>query len=123
MRISKKIIDALENCKVITLGTVGVDSVDVKAATARGIPVTNVPDTFIEEVTERNYLDDLNPRGKQVVSAYIEPSLAEVAPETRYQFERHGYFVADLRDSMPGAVVFNRSVTLRDSWAHKPATS
>jgi len=38
--ISKKIIDALEYCKVITLGSVGVDSVDVKAATARGIPVT-----------------------------------------------------------------------------------
>src|SRR3989440_7017177 len=50
--ISKKIIDSLENCKVITLGTVGVDSVDVKAATARGIPVTNVPDTFIEEVAD-----------------------------------------------------------------------
>src|SRR3974390_2635329 len=52
MRITKTIIDALENCKVITLGTVGVDSVDVKAATARGIPVTNVPDTFIEEVAD-----------------------------------------------------------------------
>src|ERR1700688_4747437 len=50
LRISKKIIDALQNCKVITLGSVGVDSVDVKAATARGIPVTNIPDTFIEEV-------------------------------------------------------------------------
>jgi D-3-phosphoglycerate dehydrogenase len=52
MRISKEIIDALENCKVITLGSVGVDSVDVKAASARGIPVTNVPDTFIEEVAD-----------------------------------------------------------------------
>ena len=52
MPITKAIIDALENCKVITLGTVGVDSVDVKAATARGIPVTNVPDTFIEEVAD-----------------------------------------------------------------------
>jgi D-3-phosphoglycerate dehydrogenase len=52
MRISKEIIDALENCKVITLGSVGVDSVDVKAATARGIPVTNIPDTFIEEVAD-----------------------------------------------------------------------
>src|SRR6516225_5103502 len=48
--ITKSIIDALENCKVIALGSVGVDSVDVKAATARGIPVTNIPDTFIEEV-------------------------------------------------------------------------
>ena len=52
MRISKEVIDALQNCKVITLGSVGVDSVDVKAATARGIPVTNVPDTFIEEVAD-----------------------------------------------------------------------
>lgn len=50
--ISKTIIDALQNCKVITLGSVGVDSVDVKAATARGIPVTNIPDTFIEEVAD-----------------------------------------------------------------------
>jgi D-3-phosphoglycerate dehydrogenase len=50
--ITKPIIDALQNCKVITLGSVGVDSVDVKAATARGIPVTNIPDTFIEEVAD-----------------------------------------------------------------------
>ncbi|RYJ02681.1 MAG: C-terminal binding protein [Acetobacteraceae bacterium] len=52
MPITKAIIDALQNCKVITLGSVGVDSVDVKAATARGIPVTNIPDTFIEEVAD-----------------------------------------------------------------------
>src|SRR5207237_8916935 len=52
MPITKAVIDALENCKVITLGSVGVDSVDVKAATARGIPVTNVPDTFIGEVAD-----------------------------------------------------------------------
>ena len=51
-RSPKAVIDALENCKVITLGSVGVDSVDVKAATARGIPVTNIPDTFIEEVAD-----------------------------------------------------------------------
>lgn len=50
--ITKTIIDGLQNCKVITLGSVGVDSVDVKAASARGIPVTNVPDTFIEEVAD-----------------------------------------------------------------------
>jgi D-3-phosphoglycerate dehydrogenase / 2-oxoglutarate reductase len=50
--ITKAIIDALESCKVIALGSVGVDSVDIKAATARGIPVTNVPDTFIEEVAD-----------------------------------------------------------------------
>ncbi|MBV9533268.1 MAG: C-terminal binding protein [Bradyrhizobium sp.] len=52
MPITKTIIDALENCKVITLGSVGVDSVDVSAATACGIPVTNIPDTFIEEVAD-----------------------------------------------------------------------
>ncbi|SDB54782.1 C-terminal binding protein [Belnapia rosea] len=50
--ITREIIDGLERCKVITLGSVGVDSVDVKAATARGIPVTNIPDTFIEEVAD-----------------------------------------------------------------------
>jgi D-3-phosphoglycerate dehydrogenase len=50
--ITRKIIDGLTNCRVISLGSVGVDSVDVKAATERGIPVTNVPDTFIEEVAD-----------------------------------------------------------------------
>jgi D-3-phosphoglycerate dehydrogenase / 2-oxoglutarate reductase len=50
--ITKRLIDGLERCKVIALGSVGVDSVDVAAATARGIPVTNVPDTFIEEVAD-----------------------------------------------------------------------
>jgi D-3-phosphoglycerate dehydrogenase len=50
--ITKAIIDGLERCKVIALGSVGADSVDVAAATARGIPVTNVPDTFIEEVAD-----------------------------------------------------------------------
>lgn len=49
---TKKIIDGLEKCRVIALGSVGADSVDVAAATARGIPVTNVPDTFIEEVAD-----------------------------------------------------------------------
>jgi D-3-phosphoglycerate dehydrogenase len=50
--ITRRIIDGLERCKVIALGSVGVDSVDVAAATARSIPVTNVPDTFIEEVAD-----------------------------------------------------------------------
>src|SRR5215510_3265394 len=52
VRISKRIIDSLEQCKVIALGSVGADSVDVATATARHIPVTNVPDTFIEEVAD-----------------------------------------------------------------------
>jgi D-3-phosphoglycerate dehydrogenase / 2-oxoglutarate reductase len=50
--ITKRMIDGLDRCRVIALGSVGVDSVDVAAATARGIPVTNVPDTFIEEVAD-----------------------------------------------------------------------
>ncbi len=50
--ISRRIIEGLTRCKVISLGSVGVDTVDVKAATEHGIPVTNVPDTFIEEVAD-----------------------------------------------------------------------
>lgn len=49
---SKRIIDSLEKCKLICIGSVGVDTIDVAAATARGIPVTNCPDTFIEEVAD-----------------------------------------------------------------------
>ena len=52
MKFSRRMIDALDTCRVITLGTVGVDYVDVAAATAKGIPVTNCPDTFIEEVAD-----------------------------------------------------------------------
>ncbi|MBR0670900.1 C-terminal binding protein [Neoroseomonas soli] len=52
MKFSAKMIDALTKCRHIALGTVGVDYVDVAAATAKGIPVTNCPDTFIEEVAD-----------------------------------------------------------------------
>ena len=53
MKFTKKMIDALPaKCRGIVLGSVGVDSVDVAAATARGMPVTNCPDTFIEEVAD-----------------------------------------------------------------------
>ena len=71
---------------------------------------------------ERNFLDDLNPASKRVITAYVEPSLADVRPEERFQFERHGYFVADLVDHAPGRPVFNRTVTLRDSWSKVPGT-
>ncbi len=64
-----------------------------------------------------NYLDDLNPDARKVVTAQLEPSLADARPEERFQFERHGYFVAEAKDSREGAPVFNRAVTLRDSWA------
>ena len=47
----------------------------------------------------------------------VESSLAGAAPESRYQFEREGYFCVDSRDSTPGHLVFNRTVSLRDTWA------
>ncbi len=60
----------------------------------------------------------LNPRSLEVIeSAKVEPALAAATPESRWQFERLGYFCADRRDSKPGALVFNRTVTLRDEWA------
>jgi len=73
-------------------------------------------DVEFDEPTERDYLDDLNPQGKRVIAAYVEQALATAAADSRFQFERHGYFVADSRESHPGAPVFNRAVTLRDSW-------
>ena len=66
------------------------------------------------------FLDALNPDSKRVVRAYLEPSARNANAEDRYQFERHGYFVADRVDSKPGVPVFNRIVSLRDSWG-KPA--
>jgi len=60
----------------------------------------------------------LNPRSLETIAgAKLEPALAAATPESRWQFERLGYFVADRRDSKPGAPVFNRTVTLRDEWA------
>jgi glutaminyl-tRNA synthetase len=58
----------------------------------------------------------LNPDAKKVITAYLEPGLKDAKAEERYQFERHGYFIADRVDSQPGKLVFNRTVTLKDSW-------
>ena len=55
-RITANIIEGLDRCRIIALGSVGADSVDVNAATGRGIPVTNVPDTFIEEVADHTMM-------------------------------------------------------------------
>jgi glutaminyl-tRNA synthetase len=66
---------------------------------------------------ERDFLDDINPDSVKTISAQLEPSLKDAAAEAHFQFERHGYFVADRIDSQPGAPVFNRAVTLKDSWA------
>ncbi|MEO8537097.1 MAG: glutamate--tRNA ligase family protein, partial [Betaproteobacteria bacterium] len=69
---------------------------------------------------ERSFLDDLNPTSKRVITAFVEPALAAAAAEEHFQFERHGYFVADLVDHRADRLVFNRTVTLRDSWGRKP---
>ena len=58
----------------------------------------------------------LNPNAKEVVTAYLEPGLATAMPDDHYQFERQGYFVVDRVDSVAGKPVFNRVVTLKDSW-------
>ncbi|MEO6919445.1 MAG: glutamine--tRNA ligase/YqeY domain fusion protein [Collimonas sp.] len=58
----------------------------------------------------------LNPNAKEVITAYLEPGLKDAKPEDRYQFERHGYFIADRVDSVVGKPVFNRTVTLKDGW-------
>ncbi|MDY0014523.1 MAG: glutamine--tRNA ligase/YqeY domain fusion protein [Rhodocyclaceae bacterium] len=68
------------------------------------------------EGVERSFLEDLNPDSLSIITAQLEPSLKDAPPEARFQFERHGYFVADRRDSRPDRPVFNRTVTLKDSW-------
>jgi glutaminyl-tRNA synthetase len=65
-----------------------------------------------------NIAKELNPESLKIVTrAALEPALADALPEQRFQFERLGYFIADRVLSKPGAPVFNRTVTLRDSWA------
>jgi len=64
-----------------------------------------------------NFLQPLNPESLEVVTAALEPSLGDVAAGSAFQFERTGYFSTDTVDHRPGKAVFNRVVTLRDSWA------
>ncbi|KAA0137944.1 glutamine--tRNA ligase/YqeY domain fusion protein [Gimesia chilikensis] len=65
-----------------------------------------------------DYKSNLNPRSLQVLSGCkLEPGLKEAEPGSRFQFERLGYFCVDTKDSTPGNPVFNRTVTLRDTWA------
>lgn len=64
-----------------------------------------------------SFLDNINPDSLVVLQGCrAEPSLAQAQPEDRFQFEREGYFCVDPKDSAPGKPVFNRTVTLRDSW-------
>ncbi|MEM1417915.1 MAG: glutamine--tRNA ligase/YqeY domain fusion protein [Myxococcota bacterium] len=70
------------------------------------------------EDAEGGFLSVLNPDSREVLrGCKLEPALGALAPETRVQFERLGYFVADRHDHGPGAPVFNRTITLKDSWA------
>jgi len=66
---------------------------------------------------DRDFLEFINPHSLETVQAWAEPVVREAAPEQRYQFERLGYFCADRFDHQPGRPVFNRTVTLKDSWA------
>jgi glutaminyl-tRNA synthetase len=67
---------------------------------------------------EGDWLAKLNPSSLEVLtSCKVEPGLAAAEPGARFQFERQGYFCVDSRDSAPGRLVFNRSVSLRDTWA------
>src|SRR5262245_37142626 len=72
-----------------------------------------------EEPDGDDYLAQLNPASlERLVGCKLEPSLAAAAPGSRYQFERMGYFFVDPIDTKAGAPAFNRTVTLRDTWAN-----
>ena len=68
---------------------------------------------------DRDFKLDMNPGSKKIITAFVEPMLADAKPEDSFQFERNGYFVADRKDHVAGKPVFNRAVTLRDSWGQK----
>ena len=84
-----------------------------------GTPTVAGDDDDEADAVERTFIDDLNPDSKRVVRAFVEPALAASAPESRFQFERAGYFVADRYDHAPGQPVFNRTATLKDSWSQR----
>ncbi|MBK1616153.1 glutamine--tRNA ligase [Rubrivivax gelatinosus] len=106
-------------------GTPGADAVKVKGtitwvAQHDAVAATvNLYDRLFTEpqpdAAGRDFREVLNPDSKKVVGAWVEPSLAGLAAETRLQFERHGYFVADRALHRADAPVFNRITTLRDS--------
>ena len=108
-------------------GTPGADAVKVKGtitwvAQHDGLPaeVRLFDRLFATDQPEeggRDFRDNLNPHSRQVVSARLEPSLAGVAADTRLQFERHGYFIADRHDHTAAQPVFNRITGLKDSRA------
>jgi glutaminyl-tRNA synthetase len=107
-------------------GTPGADAVKVKgtitwvsAEEAVAAEVRLFERLFTEDQPDaegRDFRSVLNPHSRRVVQAFVEPSLAQAQAEDRFQFERHGYFVADRVDHRTGRPVFNRITTLKDSW-------
>ena len=75
--------------------------------------------TVAEPGATEDFTKHLNPHSRDVVTAKLEPSLASATAEQRFQFERVGYFVVDAKDSAPGKLVFNRTISLKDTWAKK----
>ncbi|MEI6524619.1 MAG: glutamine--tRNA ligase/YqeY domain fusion protein [Planctomycetota bacterium] len=94
----------------------------VSASTGQCAEVRLYDRLFLSESPEespegKTFLDNINPNSKTVLHAVVEPALAQIQPGSRVQFERNGYYFADEIDSKPGAPVFNRIVTLKDTWA------
>jgi glutaminyl-tRNA synthetase len=108
-------------------GTPGADAIKVKGvitwvAVHDGVPaeVRLYERLFNDEQPDaggRDFLASLNPASLHVAQAIVEPSLAAAQAEDRFQLERHGYFVADRVDHRDARLVFNRTTTLRDSFA------
>ena len=108
-------------------GTPGSDAVKVKGVitwvsvtTGAAVQVRLYDRLFSEAQPEsggRDFLTVLNPNSKKNVTAYAEPSLLQASAEAHFQFERHGYFVADRVEHAAGNLVFNRTATLKDVWA------
>jgi glutaminyl-tRNA synthetase len=73
--------------------------------------------TVPEPAAEEDFMKVLNPKSLETVNAKLEPSLASAGTGERFQFERLGYFTVDSRDSTLARLVFNRTITLRDTWA------
>ncbi|MBR6802629.1 MAG: glutamine--tRNA ligase/YqeY domain fusion protein [Kiritimatiellae bacterium] len=95
----------------------------VSAAYAKAVEVRLYDRLFALEdpmsAPSGNFLDALAPESVKVITGYVEPHLAEARPGEYYQFERVGYFTPDIHASKPGAPVFNRTVTLKDSFKAK----
>ena len=108
-------------------GTPGADAIKVKGVITWVSASTGVPaevrlyDRLFTEAQPdaggRDFLSVLNPNSNRVVTAFVEPSLASAQADEKFQFERHGYFVADRHDHAPGKLVFNRATTLKDAWS------